>query len=210
MKKLVLNNIDCILLDGVDPNLSAKTINKVNSILGFRSIKLLTFQKPEVELDSPIEFIQIRKLSYVEYATFCLKELKDYVNSDFCLTIQPDGYAYNPSKWDDKFLKYDYIGGCFWPGTLSNGARVGNSGFCIRSKKLLDRLSKTDIIHSGENDDVVICQKYKSLLEGEGYKFASIEDAAQFSWSGDIPEFPVNRYTDVFGGHYQELLLEKK
>src|SRR5262249_51046219 len=70
------------------------------------------------------------------YAPFVCKNLTHYTPSAFNLLVQYDSFVVHPAAWTNEFLKYDYIG-AKWP-WQPPGHRVGNSGFCLRSKKLLD------------------------------------------------------------------------
>lgn len=73
--------------------------------------------------------------------------MTDYVDTDYCLIIHDDGFIVNPHLWTDDFLKYDYIGAPWYLG-INRGLTwlqdrhnlVGNGGFCIRSKKLMNEL----------------------------------------------------------------------
>ena len=63
--------------------------------------------------------------------------LKKYIDTDFCLIIQGDGFVIHPENWTDEFLKYDYIGAPWRNLAHYSFIRVGNGGFSLRSKKLL-------------------------------------------------------------------------
>ena len=55
------------------------------------------------------------------------------------LLIQWDGYVVNPEAWDPAFLGCDYLGAkWYWH---DDGMRVGNGGFSLRSRRLLDALA---------------------------------------------------------------------
>ena len=81
-----------------------------------------------------------------EYSKFMIYDLPKYVDTDFVLTVQADGWVINPELWDDKWLEWDYIGAP-WP--LPQDAvsyrdkagvirRVGNGAVSLRSKKLMN------------------------------------------------------------------------
>ena len=65
-----------------------------------------------------------------------LQELHDHISTAHALCIQWDGYVLNAQAWDASFLDYDYIGSV-WP-QFGDGHRVGNGGFSLRSKRLLE------------------------------------------------------------------------
>ena len=198
MKKLNLKNITAVIVDGFHPaNKNAMVLNYCANLCDFNSVKLLSFEKPTVEYN--FDFIQIPKLNYIEYSAFAIKELPKYIQSDYALVLNHDGYIVNLDAWDDNFLNYDYIGAPWHPKTLSN-TRVGNGGFSLRSKKLLDRCMEKDFVLNGLNDDVMICSIYKDILEKDNLKFAPLEVAAKFSWGGHIPEI-YRHWKECFGAH---------
>jgi hypothetical protein len=198
MDKLNLNNITCVIVDGYWPaNKNARVLNYCADLCDFHSVKLLSFEQPTI--DYSYDFIKIPKLNYLEYSAFAIKELPKYIESDYALVLNHDGYIVDTKYWDNNFLNYDYIGAPWHAGTLPN-ARVGNGGFSLRSKKLLDRCMKDDFVLYPTNDDIMICSIYKELIEADGLKFAPVDIAAKFSYGGPVPE--VNReWTECFGAH---------
>lgn len=149
-----------------------------------------------------IEVIKIEKLSYDSYSHFVLYRLKDYVNTDFALVVQHDGYVLRPSKWDDRFFGYDYIGAP-WPKDLHFTAsgvnvRVGNGGFSLRSQKLLRAPAELNIPFTDNDtgffhEDGFLCAHHRALLEENGVVFAPVPVASHFSrerWCSDSALFP--------------------
>jgi hypothetical protein len=132
-----------------------------------------------------------------DYNTFLIKDLNNHINTEFVLICQYDGMAINSNCWTDEFLNYDYIGAP-WPVEFSwipESQRVGNGGFSLRSKRLLEALQDTKIVVN-ENEDVVICQTYKSLLETKyNINYSPIDLANRFSNEWNNPD------GDVFGFH---------
>ena len=140
-----------------------------------------------------VEVVRIRKIaSLAEYSHFMLKKLNDFIQTEYVLIIQYDGYVLDARQWTEKFFDYDYVG-ARWPGTGAN--RVGNGGFSLRSKRLLDALQDPRILPSTP-EDAAICIQYRPLLEREyGIKLAPEYIADQFSFEG-IP-----RTGGTFGFH---------
>ena len=63
-------------------------------------------------------------------------------------------------------------------------AVVGNSGFCLASKKLFKTIVNLGIIHDMNNhinDDTIICIENRARLEEAGIKFAPPRIASNFS-----------------------------
>lgn len=142
------------------------------------------------------------------YSYFCVYELYKHIETEFVLIVQADGYIIHGSKWDDEYLKYDYIGA---PWNISNDSyidpfgkhqRVGNGGFSLRSRKLLElprhQRVEWDINddnfykHMGVNlqsEDGIICIHNRHIYEQAGMVFAPLEIALNFSCEQKIPEY---------------------
>jgi hypothetical protein len=133
-----------------------------------------------------IEVIKIPSIqSKEQYSLFVIKELSNYIDTDFVLLIQYDGFIVNPSAWMNEFQQYDYIGAKWWGCT--DGFCVGNGGFSLRSKHLLQVLSNEDISAHIEalkkGEDYFICRVYRPFLEGSfDIKFATEAVADKFSY----------------------------
>lgn len=129
------------------------------------------------------------------YSDFCINRMAEYVNTSHVLIIHADGYILNPSAWDNDWLQYDYIGATWW---YKDNMNVGNGGFSLRSKKLLDMLSVMGIEHTHPEDNV-ICRELRPILEQQGIKFAPEEVANRFSI--EAYNTPDNKYNGQFGFH---------
>ena len=126
-------------------------------------------------------------------------ELHKYIYTDYALLIHSDGFVVNPSKWNNQFLKYDYIGAPFplpqdsysYRDLYGNIIRVGNS-VSLRSRKILklptDLNLRWERHHGYFHEDGFLCCKNKHILEKNGIKFAPIEVAKNFSHEAMIPE----------------------
>lgn len=130
--------------------------------------------------------------SLQDYSRFMIKGLHRYVETDFALVIQYDGYVLDGSRWSPEFQGYDYVGAP-WPG--AEGLAVGNGGFSLRSRKLLRALQDPDL-EPGTPEDAAICRSHRPLLEQRhGLRFAPPEVAARFSFEALPPAAP------TFGFH---------
>lgn len=194
MNKLNLNNVTILCIDGVNPEIGLKALKYSIKDINFANVKLLSHIKPN-NIPTNIEFVEIQKLSHETYSPFMLHELYKYVDTDFCLTIHDDGFVINPHLWDDRFLNYDYIGAPWKNYGQIN--RVGNGGFSLRSRKLINLCKQ--MISSG-HEDGTICLRYKQALENSGCIFAPVKIAMKFSLESRIDEceFDLN---NTFGFH---------
>ena len=137
-KKKIATEVTLVIVDCVDVDLALKAL--AVSLCGFQpaEAKLLSHQRP-ANCVADVTFVPIRQIESVRaYNEFMLFDLYKYVNTPFCLSVHADGFVINPQAWNDIFLRYDYVGAP-WPATAwnSRGSRVGNSGFCLRSRRLL-------------------------------------------------------------------------
>lgn len=188
-----LQDITLISATSVDTEQAANALLISSEICKFNSIKLLSPKKPLV-LNDRIEHISIPPIDFIGYSKFMIQELYKFVDTKFCLVIQPDGFVINPNMWTNQFLEYDYIGAP-WPNEVCvNNAsitkifleknRVGNGGFSLRSKKLLKACSHIkfdDLDFPLKSEDMVICHYlYQDMLKA-GIKFAPFDLARQFS-----------------------------
>jgi hypothetical protein len=143
-------------------------------------------------LTDDIEFIKIRKLTHHGSCWFMFKEIKRYIDTDFCLSIHDDGFIINPDLWTDEFQQYDYIGAPWQEGY------VGNGGFALRSKLFIDVCQ--EVPWNGEHDDWHACVTHRDYFIERGCKFAPIDLAVKFSLEGEIAGYEFN-LNNCFGFH---------
>lgn len=112
------------------------------------------------------------------YSKFCIRDMHKYMDTSHALVVQYDGYVLNGAAWTDEFLKYDYIGAPFNPSGI-----VGNGGFSLRSKKLMEWISKQgwEDFHP---EDSCICVRHREEVEEAGFVFASSKIAERFAFEG--------------------------
>lgn len=145
----------------------------------FGAVVLLTDQ----QVEAPQEGIAIKGISPLTsaaaYSRFILSDLAQYVTTSHALVVQWDGFVVNPAAWDPVFLEFDYIG-AIWP-QFDDGAIVGNGGFSLRSRRLLEACRSIGLAEHPE--DVTVCRTHRLRLEQEfGIRFADPTTAARFSY----------------------------
>ncbi len=93
----------------------------------------------------------------------CSNRCVDHIETPHVLLVQWDGYAINPGAWRSEFLDVDYIGAkWYWQ---TDGPRVGNGGFSLRSRKLLEALRDPRIVLA-EAEDVTIGRRRQAAARG--------------------------------------------
>jgi tetratricopeptide (TPR) repeat protein len=193
-----LGGVTLCAVDCMDPDLAARSLRRSMTQCQFGAIKLFTSLPATYE---GVETVSIPAIaSFDEYSRFMMKELFEYIDTDFALVTQWDGYVINASAWTDEFLVYDYIGST-WDEDLirSTGCdpahTVGNGGFSLRSRTLLQAGSDPALVLT-DAEDARLCMTYRSYLEQHHWiRYADASVANRFS-------FEANRCDSVpFGFH---------
>jgi hypothetical protein len=130
------------------------------------------------------------------YSKFLLSELGRHVRTEHCLIIQWDGFVLDAGRWDPAFLEYDYIGAS-WP-QFDDGHNVGNGGFSLRSRRLLQACANDGFVRS-HPEDVAICRVNRNFLEREyGIRFADRTTAERFGFERSQPAGPTFGFHGIF------------
>lgn len=137
--------------------------------IAFADCKLLT--DASVQSNHPeITIVPIRRIkSAREYSHFMLSELVDHIDTPHCLVAQWDGYVLDARRWRSEFLDYDFIGAS-WP-HFHDGLDVGNGGFSLRSRRLMEACRDPCFI-AKHPEDVAIGRTNREWLENKGLRFA--------------------------------------
>jgi len=227
---LKLPNVTLICVEDTsekDVFMASQIIKGIKNHIEFHDVKLLSS-----EIKHGVTH-KIRPINSTDnYSFFILNDLIDYIDSEFVMIMQTDGYPLNPSCWSDKFLEYDYIGAP-WSRVISRNeqysvpmkpspelvdlhlnASVGNGGLSIRSKKLIERVTNYNYdlspiywdkinITGAATEDEYICKYKRPELEAEGFTFAPVELAQFFSIENDV-------WAGQFGFHGKETIKLNK
>ena len=161
-------------------------------------------------------------MDYRQYSLFVMFALHNFIDSDYCLIVQHDGWVINGKNWSEEFFKYDYIGApCHdafignelihayqWMGN-SEAVVIQNGGFSLRSKKYLEAPSYLGALYyfSDEvvlqNEDVQLTGIFKTVLMDNGIKFAPLQIAKNFSLEYAGPIHDDVLFKDLVGIHGQ-------
>jgi len=191
----------------VKENLMALKLSMKN--IEFAEVKFISHERP-LKLPDGIKFEKFNdfgRINFKEFSYYCIYKLIEHINTDYMLMVQPDGFVINPHSWTDEFFEWDYIGAP-WPlrdnafiDPFGNHHRVGNGGFTLRSRKVLEVPLKEKVpfeVNQGNfykhmnagayNEDGNICVHNRHIFERNGVKFAPVDVAARFSHEIPTPE----------------------
>jgi hypothetical protein len=166
-----------------------------NSISRFDVQQVIVYSdRPEAWGGYPV--IQIPKLTSVEaYNALIVKRLPEDLRCDHALVMQFDGFILNPDQWAPLFLTYDYIGAP-WP--HHTGHTVGNGGFSLRSRRLVEAVAAIGYPDLSVAEDLHICRTLRPELEATGIRFPSPDIAAHFSFEYPNVPWPTFGFHGVF------------
>jgi hypothetical protein len=187
LKNVTLLGLDCVDLDRLKivRDICVKDIE-------FGAVKLLSSIESEDK-----DVVKIDEVNSIEeYSEFMVKKLNNYVDTEFVLIFQYDGFILSANNWKNEFLDYDYIGAP-WIGYYKENPEhnVGNGGFSLRSKKLLEILADDEQVKLGQPEDALMSRQYRDYLESKGMKYAPEEIAGMFS----IPDIMKQEFESVPG-----------
>lgn len=165
-----LKDVTLIATDGANPERTARVMRHCERMFGFAA---------SVLIDTPKNYQDAMRCE--------IEELARHVHTSHALFISHDGWIINPQLWNDDWLQYDMIGAP-WPAAWGTKHRVGNTGFCLRSKRFLEATAAAIPLWAGQNGDVFTCQVLNRPLTELGMKYAPVEVAAKFSWEHYIEE----------------------
>jgi hypothetical protein len=208
-----LDDVTVVSVSGIDPTGGVNAIQICLRGMEFGGAVIVSHTKPE-NLDPRITFKQCRPdhlqskdpKNKDDYSKFMAYDLGDYIDTEFALIVHNDAYVLRPHKWDYEFLEYDYIGAPWKEGVHFTpegvNVRVGNGGFSLRSKRMMNilrdmKLPFTDNGTGYVNEDGLMCVYHRKALEDAGIKFAPVPVAARFSQEKHLPD----SYPEPFGFH---------
>jgi len=184
---LQLPGVTLACIDTANHALALRALARSSADIRFARTLLLTDKVPDsVPVPAGVEVVAIAPIASRDaYSHFVLKDLRPYIATAHVLLVQWDGYVVNPGAWDPAYLECDYLGAkWFWH---EDGMRVGNGGFSLRSRRLLEALEDTRIALV-DAEDTTIGRTFRPLLEREhGIRFGSEELADKFAFEAAYP-----------------------
>lgn len=202
-----MKELDRVTLCIVDTKFYGQAINSLKKSLDqIKPAKTIFFTDISVKIDFECEIIKILPInSKKEYSQFIFKELYKYIDTDFVLVSQHDGWVLGGEQWNDEFYNYDYIGASW---LYETGRNVGNGGFSLRSKRLQTVLGEDDFFDVVHPEDQSIGIIYRNYLEQRyDIKFPSEELADTFSYELKTPACKTFGFHGKFHKPFQETIM---
>jgi hypothetical protein len=202
------NNLTIVSVYGHNDGSSAipAICKSMKELPGSRGL-LISIIKPE-NLPPEIEWKEIGFLDYMMYSIFVMHSLYAYIETDYCLMVQDDGWVLNGANFKADYYNYDYIGGACHAAMVGNQlvlhggwhdkfprTIVQNGGFSLRSKRFLEAPNKFGIVHNHAqdihlwNEDVQLSCIKRHLFAEKGIQYASEKTIRDFSLESVIPTF---------------------
>lgn len=203
MKRLALPQVMLCAVTGVAQGETIAALRECLRHIAFGDAALLSHDQPAALQTEEFRWVGIEKISSrEEYSHFICSQLSRHCTRSHMLLIQWDGFVIDAARWDDEFLNFDYIGAP-WP-QFADGNTVGNGGFSLRSKRLLDIVASR--FAPSHPEDVFICRHWRERLEAHhGIRFAPHTLAERFSRERHLGGEPTFGFHGLF--LFPEVLL---
>jgi hypothetical protein len=192
-RKLRLPDVTLLTVTSIDVDEANAVLLHCAERIDFGVVKMLCSALPAIT-DPRVQYIRIPPIDFFGYSRLMIEALNEHVQTRHCLVVQSDGFVLDPTRWRQQFVEYDYVGAP-WPeyvaisGPGNQRLRldknpVGNGGFSLRSKKLLEVTSRLQFDRLNfplKSEDLLICHYLYDDMRAAGIRFAPPEIAALFS-----------------------------
>jgi hypothetical protein len=178
MKSAFYDQITYVIVDTIQHELGQLALQRSQKAFPLKNVVIFSDKE---EPWTATKFVKINRInSLAEYSRILLQDVVQHVETEHCLIIQYDGFVINPDIFSKLFLLYDYVGATWPHRTLYN---VGNGGFCLRSRRLMEIVAKNFQNHDLRfPEDHLIARNYRAILEDQfNLRFAPADVANHFS-----------------------------
>jgi len=220
-EKLKLKDVTLLAVASTEIDMTQLSMRISYQNIDFSSIKLLSSALPKKTYPE-IEYISIPQMTFIDYNRLIIEDLHKYFKTSHCLIVQADSFVVDSDLWKEEFLKFDYIGGP-WPNKIQVNPNlllnleknpVGNGGFSLRSRKLVEASAKINydsLKFPMKAEDVIICHFLYEEMINSGIRFAPAELAAKFSMENVSHLYgqDVNNVFGFHGKHMRDFFMKK-
>jgi len=191
-----LPDVTLCCIDTRDPAMALWALQRCMAQIRFAEVLLFTNASLLPSPPAGVRIIEVQVETIEAYSSFMLRGLAPHVHTSHLLVAQWDGFVRDAARWDASFLDYDYIGAP-WRDAAPERA-VGNGGFSLRSRRLLQALLDRDVKITHPEDES-ICLVNRELLESRhGVCIAPLDVARRFSYERVEPPAPTFGFHGLF------------
>ena len=198
-KQLALPDVTLVCVDTRTPELGIAAMQHCQRQISFGETLLFTDPARVQQPPAGIRRVPLLIDSVPAYSEFMLRGLLPHISTSHVLVVQWDGYVLDAAQWDPAYLQQDYIGAPLRH--QPPGRAVGNGGFSLRSRRLLQSLQDPALVMR-HPEDLCICHDHRARLEAEhGIQFAPLAMAAHFAYERVAPVGPTFGFHGLFNLH---------
>lgn len=197
--RLPLPEVTLVCVDTRTPDLAIAAMQRCRQQVDFADALLFTDAARLAQLPPGIRGQPLQIDSVAAYSAFMLRGLLPHIATSHLLVVQWDGFVVDAGQWDPAFLQFDYIGAPLRDEPPER--TVGNGGFSLRSRRLLQALMDP-AMSVRHPEDLCICHDNRQRLEREhGVRFAPPDLAARFAYERVPPAGPTFGVHGLFNLH---------
>ncbi len=181
--KLQLPDVTLVALDTVCHDLTMLAVKECTDKVQFGAVHIHSddfapYQRAEIH---GLHFAIAPFPSVADAMNYLWYQVPQRVETSHFLMVQWDSGIVSPPQWSDEFLGYDYVGAPWgWHG---DAHEVGNGGFSLRSRRLMQYVSdQREKFPLGHPEDDFLCRRYRPELERVGFRWAPVDVALRFSF----------------------------
>ncbi|MFN0184367.1 MAG: DUF5672 family protein [Aquabacterium sp.] len=194
--RLSLPDVTLLAVDTRTPTLALAAMQACQAQVQFGDAVLFTDPKQLAQAPASVRIEPAHIDSVPAYSRFMLQGLLPHVHTSHLLVVQWDGYLLDAAAWDPAFLDWDYIGAPWHDRPAARA--VGNGGFSLRSRRLLQALLDPALV-PGHPEDVCICEQHRTALERtHGIRIAPLDVARRFAFERTSPDGPTLGFHGLF------------
>lgn len=196
---LELPQVTLCCVDTRTPALALQALARCTAGIRFAEVLLFTDRTLLPQPPAGVRVVDLSIASVADYSLFMLRGLAAHVATSHLLVVQWDGFVLDAAAWDPAFLEVDYIGAPWHD--VAGPRAVGNGGFSLRSRRLLQALQDPALAPS-HPEDLCICHQHRDALEQRhGIRFAAPDLAARFAFERLPPAGPCFGFHGLFNFH---------
>jgi len=197
--RLNLPDVTLVCVDTRTPELGIAAMQHCQAQVQFADALLFTDPTRVATPPPGIRLLPLQIDSVPAYSDFMLRGLLPHITTSHLLVVQWDGYVLDARQWDPGWLQCDYLGA-----PLRNEPperAVGNGGFSLRSRRLLQALQDPALVMR-HPEDICICHDHRAVLEQRhGLRFGTLDQARQFAYERLLPDARTFGFHGLFNMH---------